>query len=197
MIAIASGNAKRNLPVVVTAFLSEPGSRGRRGGSPARCLNHGARPRSSRRASPSVVMRGRAHSRDEGGFGRVVAASAVLLALLSGIVVMMLGAVGHMARMTSPGLANLGSPAARERHPAERRNSAGGFAPLGSGRRVHRSGGTRDGNDAVGDGSLTLDELRESLGGDVTTDFSWSDGCLLYTSPSPRDGLLSRMPSSA
>ena len=23
------------------------------------------------------------------------------------------------------------------------------------------------------------------------------DGCLLYTSPSPRDGLLSRMPSSA
>ena len=63
-------------------------------------------------------MRGRAHSRDEGGFGRVVAASAVLLALLSGIVVMMLGAVGHMARMTSPGLANLGSPAARERNGA-------------------------------------------------------------------------------
>ena len=26
---------------------------------------------------------------------------------------------------------------------------------------------------------------------------SWSCGCLLYTSPSPRDGLLSRMPSSA
>ena len=27
---------------------------------------------------------------------------------------------------------------------------------------------------------------------------SWSiNGCLLYTSPSPRDGLLSRMPSSA
>ena len=25
----------------------------------------------------------------------------------------------------------------------------------------------------------------------------WSDICLLYTSPSPRDGLLSRMPSSA
>ena len=24
-----------------------------------------------------------------------------------------------------------------------------------------------------------------------------NDGCLLYTSPSPRDGLLSRMPSSA
>ena len=29
--------------------------------------------------------------------------------------------------------------------------------------------------------------------------FSWDDfmSCLLYTSPSPRDGLLSRMPSSA
>ena len=26
---------------------------------------------------------------------------------------------------------------------------------------------------------------------------SWLDSCLLYTSPSPRDGLLSRMPSSA
>ena len=25
----------------------------------------------------------------------------------------------------------------------------------------------------------------------------WAHGCLLYTSPSPRDGLLSRMPSSA
>ena len=25
----------------------------------------------------------------------------------------------------------------------------------------------------------------------------WPDACLLYTSPSPRDGLLSRMPSSA
>ena len=25
----------------------------------------------------------------------------------------------------------------------------------------------------------------------------WCNGCLLYTSPSPRDGLLSRMPSSA
>ena len=25
----------------------------------------------------------------------------------------------------------------------------------------------------------------------------WEYGCLLYTSPSPRDGLLSRMPSSA
>ena len=28
-------------------------------------------------------------------------------------------------------------------------------------------------------------------------DDAWLDICLLYTSPSPRDGLLSRMPSSA
>ena len=33
---------------------------------------------------------------------------------------------------------------------------------------------------------VNLDELRSS-----------EDICLLYTSPSPRDGLLSRMPSSA
>ena len=26
---------------------------------------------------------------------------------------------------------------------------------------------------------------------------NWTETCLLYTSPSPRDGLLSRMPSSA
>ena len=32
----------------------------------------------------------------------------------------------------------------------------------------------------------------------VTSEFlEWSKNCLLYTSPSPRDGLLSRMPSSA
>ena len=27
--------------------------------------------------------------------------------------------------------------------------------------------------------------------------YEWISSCLLYTSPSPRDGLLSRMPSSA
>ena len=31
----------------------------------------------------------------------------------------------------------------------------------------------------------------------TTTDVENYPGCLLYTSPSPRDGLLSRMPSSA
>ena len=34
-------------------------------------------------------------------------------------------------------------------------------------------------------------QVIEAWGEDVPT------GCLLYTSPSPRDGLLSRMPSSA
>ena len=29
------------------------------------------------------------------------------------------------------------------------------------------------------------------------SNFDWQSICLLYTSPSPRDGLLSRMPSSA
>ena len=38
-------------------------------------------------------------------------------------------------------------------------------------------------------------ESRSFWGGKVG---SWEDkDCLLYTSPSPRDGLLSRMPSSA
>ena len=32
---------------------------------------------------------------------------------------------------------------------------------------------------------------------DVTTREELANACLLYTSPSPRDGLLSRMPSSA
>ena len=31
----------------------------------------------------------------------------------------------------------------------------------------------------------------------VTTIYAEDEDCLLYTSPSPRDGLLSRMPSSA
>ena len=33
--------------------------------------------------------------------------------------------------------------------------------------------------------------------GALTADQTWFLDCLLYTSPSPRDGLLSRMPSSA
>ena len=49
-------------------------------------------------------------------------------------------------------------------------------------------------DEAFGDANLRLQELPDPvflrLGGTGTS-------CLLYTSPSPRDGLLSRMPSSA
>ena len=41
------------------------------------------------------------------------------------------------------------------------------------------------------------DDLRRFWKGDKDTAWNMSDNCLLYTSPSPRDGLLSRMPSSA
>ena len=38
---------------------------------------------------------------------------------------------------------------------------------------------------------------RAVPGGQDALLFGWLQTCLLYTSPSPRDGLLSRMPSSA
>ena len=41
----------------------------------------------------------------------------------------------------------------------------------------------------AGGGIMTLDEPRQG--------YFLGKICLLYTSPSPRDGLLSRMPSSA
>ena len=49
---------------------------------------------------------------------------------------------------------------------------------------------------------LRIDEVMRQLGlhppfSDPQLYARWSDTCLLYTSPSPRDGLLSRMPSSA
>ena len=37
----------------------------------------------------------------------------------------------------------------------------------------------------------------ESLAEHVNTAWNWNGRCLLYTSPSPRDATLSRMPSSA
>ena len=56
----------------------------------------------------------------------------------------------------------------------------------------------------AGDGSAFPDSAYESVGAQiVSVDDVWADTelllkvCLLYTSPSPRDGLLSRMPSSA
>ena len=50
-------------------------------------------------------------------------------------------------------------------------------------------------------GSMTLEQkVAQMIQGEikhVTPDDVRRYGCLLYTSPSPRDGLLSRMPSSA
>ena len=52
-------------------------------------------------------------------------------------------------------------------------------------------------------GDLTFAKLYESLNNEISVKdleyviASHQDPCLLYTSPSPRDGLLSRMPSSA
>ena len=40
-------------------------------------------------------------------------------------------------------------------------------------------------------------EMHPADAADIIEHLNQSDSCLLYTSPSPRDGLLSRMPSSA
>ena len=53
---------------------------------------------------------------------------------------------------------------------------------------------------AVGSGNKSEDGKVTPLDlsvGDKVLFGKWSGTCLLYTSPSPRDGLLSRMPSSA
>ena len=55
---------------------------------------------------------------------------------------------------------------------------------------------------ADADGAISKVEFfngATKLGEDATSpySFAWTNVCLLYTSPSPRDGLLSRMPSSA
>ena len=46
---------------------------------------------------------------------------------------------------------------------------------------------------------LGLKEIADASLADIADEFYWVAPlrCLLYTSPSPRDGLLSRMPSSA
>ena len=51
--------------------------------------------------------------------------------------------------------------------------------------------------DDTKDGDGTEDEEDDESDGDGTEDEEGDKSCLLYTSPSPRDGLLSRMPSSA
>ena len=45
--------------------------------------------------------------------------------------------------------------------------------------------------------SKEINPKKYSLNGDGKLEIEWSEGCLLYTSPSPRDGHQSRMPSSA
>ena len=50
---------------------------------------------------------------------------------------------------------------------------------------------------AVGQMSSTANSMRQAAGAMSSTAVSMTKTCLLYTSPSPRDGLLSRMPSSA
>ena len=57
-----------------------------------------------------------------------------------------------------------------------------------------------DDDDTNDDGHAEQERKRELSEGDDDEDdatIAQLDGCLLYTSPSPRDGLLSRMPSSA
>ena len=46
---------------------------------------------------------------------------------------------------------------------------------------------------------VNYEEIEDKLLGYINTvnTYGGVSGCLLYTSPSPRDGLLSRMPSSA
>ena len=50
--------------------------------------------------------------------------------------------------------------------------------------------------DGLNDSKKVSPPKREVLFDQITSQ-AISIGCLLYTSPSPRDGLLSRMPSSA
>ena len=49
----------------------------------------------------------------------------------------------------------------------------------------------------VGDPQTAVDALEGALQSFGRLDILLANACLLYTSPSPRDGLLSRMPSSA
>ena len=53
--------------------------------------------------------------------------------------------------------------------------------------------GTAGGAGAFDESAVLEDAVEEGFGEVVVVE----DGCLLYTSPSPRDATLSRMPSSA
>ena len=52
-------------------------------------------------------------------------------------------------------------------------------------------------NRATSESDPGLEGLADAIKPPEAGQQRWMDVCLLYTSPSPRDGLLSRMPSSA
>ena len=63
---------------------------------------------------------------------------------------------------------------------------------------VTRTGEWRDATNEMGEVPVLDDGGRRlTQSGVILTYLASKHGCLLYTSPSPRDGLLSRMPSSA
>ena len=75
-------------------------------------------------------------------------------------------------------------------------------APAGTGRVVRVIGAVVDVEFAHGElpaiyNALMVDVTLEAVAKTITLEVAQHLGCLLYTSPSPRDGLLSRMPSSA
>ena len=51
--------------------------------------------------------------------------------------------------------------------------------------------------DAKIEGDVSAEVIQTFEGSNIKGNINSSNTCLLYTSPSPRDGLLSRMPSSA
>ena len=80
---------------------------------------------------------------------------------------------------------------------------SGNLGGLRVGFDVHVLAADADGLRLTADGPVSLDvayglrPLAPGLGSEVSATVSLGKTCLLYTSPSPRDGLLSRMPSSA
>ena len=82
-----------------------------------------------------------------------------------------------------------------------------GTTVIDDSRNITTDVGTVDGRNVASDGTkldgiatgadVTADNIGGALTGLGTITSVASNDCLLYTSPSPRDGLLSRMPSSA
>ena len=62
---------------------------------------------------------------------------------------------------------------------------------------ISRRGLLKSGAAAGGLGLSGMPLRAQTRGGKLTAGLSGANTCLLYTSPSPRDATLSRMPSSA